>query len=76
MAARVADALPGWLGESTIYAVAVCLAPVVASLAREQAAEAEARGYERGRRDFQFAPEGDNHHNAAMCPYCSPEVTR
>jgi hypothetical protein len=39
MTARVADALPGWLGESTIYAVAVCLAPVVARLAREQAAE-------------------------------------
>jgi hypothetical protein len=19
-----------------------------------------------------FAPEGDNHHNAALCPYCSP----
>lgn len=35
--------------------------------------DAEARGYERGRRDFQFAPEGDNHHNAARCPYCSPD---
>lgn len=33
---------------------------------------AETRGYERGRRDFQFRPEGDNHHNAALCPYCSP----
>lgn len=40
-------------------------------------ADAEKRGYERGRRDFQFAPEGDNHHNAALCPYCSPkEVAR
>jgi hypothetical protein len=40
----------------------------------EQAvADAEARGYERGRRDFQFQPEGDNHHNAALCPHCSPQ---
>ena len=23
-------------------------------------------------REAQFAPEGDNHHNAAACPYCSP----
>jgi transposase len=36
--------------------------------------EAERRGYERGRRDFQFAPEGDNHHNAALCPYCRPAL--
>lgn len=35
-------------------------------------AEAEQRGYERGRQDFQFSPSGDNHHNAALCPYCSP----
>lgn len=34
--------------------------------------DGEAIGYERGRRDFQFRPEGDNHHNAALCPYCSP----
>lgn len=23
-----------------------------------------------------FGPLGDNHHNAALCPYCSPEVRR
>ena len=23
---------------------------------------------------FRFYPLGDNHHNAAMCPYCSPPV--
>lgn len=38
----------------------------------EAVAEAEERGYERARRDFQFQPSGDNHHNAALCPYCSP----
>jgi hypothetical protein len=48
------------------------MVPVVREIADRRAAEAERRGYERGRRDFQFAPEGDNHHNAAMCPYCSP----
>jgi hypothetical protein len=47
---------------------------VVAEMQRlvGQATAAEQRGYDRGRRDFQFAPEGDNHHNAALCPYCSP----
>lgn len=23
-------------------------------------------------RHYQFAPMGDNHHNAALCPYCNP----
>lgn len=22
---------------------------------------------------MQFSPTGDNHHNAALCPYCSPD---
>lgn len=24
-------------------------------------------------KQLQFAPMGDNHHNARMCPYCSPQ---
>jgi hypothetical protein len=48
---------------------------IAAALAAERAA-AEERGYERGRRDFQFQPSGDNHHNAALCPYCSPPAER
>lgn len=42
-------------------------------LVAQLVADAETRGYERGRSDFQFRPEGDNHHNAALCPYCSPD---
>lgn len=48
---------------------AAALLPVVEELRREAAAE----GYERGRRDFQFEPSGDNHHNALLCPYCSSD---
>lgn len=22
---------------------------------------------------LRFSPEGDNHHNASMCPYCTPQ---
>ena len=50
------------------------VAPAIAAALEQAAADAERRGYERGRRDFQFAPEGDNHHNAALCPYCSPSA--
>lgn len=54
---------------------ALTAADEVADL-RAKVADAERRGYERGRRDFQFQPEGDNHHNAALCPYCSPDGAR
>lgn len=49
--------------------------PGVLAAMRHREQQAEERGYERGRRDYQFAPEGDNHHNAALCPYCSPAAS-
>jgi hypothetical protein len=72
LTARLAQALPGYITRPFRDDVAAALLPVVREYGDQRAAEAERAGYERGRRDFQFSPEGDNHHNAALCPYCSP----
>lgn len=35
--------------------------------------EAEIIEMDRERRGERFSPIGDNHHNALLCPYCSPK---
>jgi len=40
-------------------------------IANHEAALTAAR--EEGARNSQFRPEGDNHHNAMLCPYCNPD---
>lgn len=62
------------LAETSVLGLLADILPVVERYAAERAAEHWQRGYEQGRRDFQFRPEGDNHHNAALCPYCSPAL--
>ena len=34
-----------------------------------------AEDYDRDIKAAKFAPLGDNHHNAAQCPYCNPKYT-
>lgn len=43
---------------------------------RAEAAEAEVTELRDELRRARFEPLGDNHHNAAACPYCSPERDR
>lgn len=43
---------------------------------RAELAAELAAAEERGRLQGQFSPIGDNHHNAAACPYCGDLLTR
>jgi hypothetical protein len=40
---------------------------------RSEKAEAEVERLQKELAEAKFAPLGDNHHNAAACPYCNPK---
>lgn len=66
----VADSGPLRLGDKWVYSLECSRLAEIAAL-KEQlaAAQAEAARW----KELAFAPMGDNHHNAKLCPYCNME---